>query len=92
MPMFELEPVEKMRWHAAWAVCDDATGCVVGAEDEGHARRLAAKFFIKRAQMAVEVADPWARQDLVKVRQLNSARGLDLPLGQVIPVMPWVVG
>lgn len=88
MPMFELSPVPSMRWHAAWAPGTVYDSCVVSAEDEGHARRLAARFF--GPSPTAEVAgEPWSRADLVLARQLRKQEdGPEPPLGMVIPMLP----
>lgn len=89
MPMFALEPVQSMRWHAAWPADLVFDRCAVSAEDEDHARRLAAQRFGLPSQVEVS-GEPWSRPDLVTVRKLvRQADGRDPPLGTVIPVMPW---
>ncbi len=84
MPSFELKPIEDRLWHADWASSEHHGTCIAIAEDEAHARRLAARRF--RAPLVPPyVGDPWTREDLVEVRQLKGEGAL-LPLGAVLPV------
>jgi hypothetical protein len=90
VPMYELAPVEDRLWHADWASSEHEGACVVSAEDEEHARRLAARRF-RAPVLPPYVGDPWTRLDLVTVHHM-AGFAHPLPLGWVLPIMNWKAG
>ncbi len=91
MAVFLLTPIEDLRWHADWSSSEHEGECYVFAEDEDHARRLAARRF--RAPLVPPyVDDPWTQPSLVRIENVTGrCKAPRFPLGTVVPVMSWVV-
>ncbi|MFH5927528.1 hypothetical protein [Roseomonas xinghualingensis] len=87
MPDFMLEPVREKLGHNDWAGSVHHLECIVVAEDESHARRLAAAAF-RMPRRSPDLPDPWSQPELVTawrlVRKSRSVPGL--PLGTVLRI------
>ncbi|MFC0407947.1 hypothetical protein [Roseomonas elaeocarpi] len=86
MPVFQLTPVEDMRWHADWTSSEHEGECFVVAEDEEHARQLAAKRF-RAPLLPPYVEDPWTQRSLVTARLKHDATPPGFPIGMVLPLL-----
>jgi hypothetical protein len=83
MPTYRLTPLPGLLWHAAWMASQHNGPCLVSADSEEEARRLARRRFLPFF-LPPYAGDPWARKDMVQAEA--EGRCPTLPAGTVLPV------